>query len=239
MNTIKLNVIGELTSSAKGGGGGGSNPSEPSKKQWTGHADVDGLRAIGWTDEDIAYYQANGVNWNEEDDKYHKVTDDNKALYGVLTVSNISTYKNRIVYLPQIDTSSVTNMNSMFRGCYSLVSIPQIDTSSVTSMSYMFSSCYSLVSIPQIDTSSVTSMNYMFNNCYSLVYVYLKNIKKDCTINNSTILSKESLLYIINNLYDLTVNGLSGQTLIIGSTNIAKLTADEIAIGTNKGWTIK
>jgi hypothetical protein len=82
-------------------------------------------------------------------------------------------------------------------------------------------------------------MGYMFHNCYSLVYVYLKNIKKECIINKSDILSKESLLYIINNLYDLTANGLGGQTLNIGSTNIAKLTADEIAIGTNKGWTIK
>jgi surface protein len=127
----------------------------------------------------------------------------------------------------------------MFSSCRSLVSIPQIDTSSVTSMNNMFSSCYSLISIPQIDTSSVTSMSYMFDSCHSLVYVYLKNIKKDCTINSSTILGKESLLYIINNLYDLTVNGLSGQTLNIGSTNIAKLTKDEIAIATNKGWTIK
>ena len=44
---------------------------------------------------------------------------------------------------------------------------------------------------------------------------------------------------VINNLYDLTANGLSGQTLTLGSTNMAKLTADEIAIATNKGWTIK
>jgi surface protein len=130
-------------------------------------------------------------------------------------------------------------MNNMFRACYSLISIPQIDTSSVTNMNNMFYACYSLISIPQIDTSSVTNMSQMFNSCASLVYVYLKNIKKDCTINNSTILSKESLLYIINNLYDLTANGLSGQTLNIGSTNIAKLTEDEIAIATNKGWTIK
>ena len=78
-----------------------------SATKWTGHADAEGLKAIGWTDEDIAYYQANGVNWNEEDDEYHKVTDDNKALYGVLTANNISTYKDRIVYLPKIDTSSV------------------------------------------------------------------------------------------------------------------------------------
>ena len=70
------------------GGGSASRPT------YTGHADAEGLRAIGWTDEDIAYYQEHGVNWNAEDDEYHKVTDDNKALYGVLTADNISTYKN-------------------------------------------------------------------------------------------------------------------------------------------------
>ena len=39
---------------------------------WTGHVDVEGLKAIGWDDEDIAYYQEHGVNWMEEDDEYHK-----------------------------------------------------------------------------------------------------------------------------------------------------------------------
>lgn len=138
---------------------------------WTGHADVEGLKAIGWTDEDIAYYQANGVNWNEEDDEYHKVTDDNKALYGVLTTSNISTYANRIVYLPKINTSGVTNMNNMFLNCKALVAIPLLNTSKVTNMSYMFRGCYSLVSIPLLDTSRVTDMRYMFLYCYSLVNI--------------------------------------------------------------------
>jgi surface protein len=149
-------------------GGGGTTPSRPS---WTGHADAEGLRAIGWTDEDIAYYQANGVNWNAEDDEYHKVTDDNKALYGVLTANNIQTYTNRIVYLPKIDTSGKTSMNSMFYGCHSLVSIPQLDTQKVTDTGYMFSNCESLVSIPQLDTQNVTSMSYMFDSCYSLVSI--------------------------------------------------------------------
>ena len=152
--TINTNV-------ASSGGGNG----------WTGHADVEGLKAIGWTDEDIAYYQENGVNWNAEDDEYHKVTDDNKALYGVLTADNISTYKERIVYLPKIDTSAKTDMSNMFNQCSSLVSIPQLDTSSVTNMSSMFSSCRSLVSIPQLDTSKVTSMSSMFKQCSSLVSI--------------------------------------------------------------------
>ena len=149
-------------------GGGGSAPSKP---KYTGHADAEGLRAIGWTDEDIAYYQENGVNWNEEDDEYHKVTDDNKALYGVLTASNIKTYKNRIVYLPKIDTSEVTYMYGMFDGCTSLISIPQLDTSNVTYMERMFFDCDSLTTIPQLDTSNVTSMYNMFNGCRSLISI--------------------------------------------------------------------
>ena len=220
---------------------------EGAKPKWTGHADAEGLRAIGWTDEDIAYYQENDVNWNEEDDEYHKVTDDNKALYGVLTASNISTYKDRIVYLPKIDTSSVTSMSNMFQNCYSLTAIPQLDTSRVTSMSYMFNCCYSLTTIPQLDTSRVTDMSYMFYNCpsltaipqldtsgvtsmnnmfnccyslttipqldtsrvtdmsnmfyncYSLTTANLKNIKLAYQLNNSALLSKDSLLYLINN----------------------------------------
>lgn len=138
--------------------------------RYTGHADVEGLRAIGWTDEDIAYYQENGVNWNEEEDEYHKVTDGNKALYGVLTVNNIQTYKDRIVYLPKIDIST-TLMRNMFASCKALVAIPLLNTKNVTTMAGLFSGCNSLVCVSPLDTSSVTDMNTMFNACYSLVSI--------------------------------------------------------------------
>ena len=225
MGIIGLNTIG-LDGNVvikKGGGGGNSGGGGGSTPKWTGHADVEGLKAIGWTDEDIAYYQATGVNWNEEDDEWHKVTDDNKALYGVLTASNIKTFKDRIVYLPKIDTSNVTSMYQMFYECRSLTSIPMLDTSNVTSMYYMFSGCHSLTSIPMLntskvtdmnqmfyncrplssipmlDTSNVTSMNHMFYECRSLTHAYLKNVKLAYQLNNSSLLTKDSLLYLINN----------------------------------------
>lgn len=151
------NFSDEIASIESGGG-----------SRWTGHADVEGLKAIGWTDEDIQYYQENGVNWNEEDDEFHKVTEDNKALYGVLTINNISTYRDRIVYLPKIDISKGVSMSSKFSNCYSLVAIPFLNTSGVTSMRFLFRYCYSLVCVPPLDTSSVTDMNNMFAACYSL-----------------------------------------------------------------------
>lgn len=161
----------EIDAIESGGGGGSERPTIV----WTGHADAEGLRAIGWTDEDIAYYQENGVNWNEEDDEYHKVTDDNKALYGELTADNISSYIGRIVYLPKIDTANVTSMSEMFSGCFALVSIPQLDT------------------------SKVTSAYYMIENCSSLTTANLKNVKFEYQLDACHLLSKESLLYLINN----------------------------------------
>ena len=39
--------------------------------------------------------------------------------------------------------------------------------------------------------------------------------------------------------YDVANGGtLYTQQLVLGSTNMAKLTAEEIAIATNKGWTV-
>lgn len=138
---------------------------------WTGHADEAGLKAIGWTDEDVAYYQKYGVNWNEEDDAYHKVPQDNINLYGVLTASNISTYKDRIVYLPKIDTSTERSLNSTFSSCNLLVAIPMLDTSRCKSMRSTFLSCSSLVLIPPLDTSNVEDMYAMLRDCSSLVLI--------------------------------------------------------------------
>lgn len=151
---------------------------------YTGHADVEGLKAIGWTDEDIEYYQMHGVNWNEEDDIYHKVPQNNIDLYGVLTIDNIQEYKDRIVYLPKLDTSGVTNMSNQFRDCFSLVAVPMMDTINVKNMNFMFCYCYSLTSVPQFDTSSVTNMNSMFFNCHSLTFIPSFNTSNVTSMSN-------------------------------------------------------
>jgi surface protein len=104
-----------------------------------------------------------------------------------------------LVSIPQLDTTNVTEMNCTFKNCYSLVSIPQLNTANVTDMTSMFYGCCSLVSIPQIDTANVTSMNNMFYGCYCLTHANLKNAKLAYQLYNSVLLSKESLLYLINN----------------------------------------
>ena len=138
--------------------------------------------------------------------------------------------------IPQLDTRNVTRMNSMFSNCSSLTSIPQLDTSNATTMSYMFRTCSSLTSIPQLDTSNVTDMSGMFIGCSSLTTLGgLTNLKLDLDLSPCPNLTKESLLNVFNEAADVTS---SPKTLTLGTTNLNKLTDEEKAIATNKGWTL-
>lgn len=135
--------------------------------KWTGHADVEGLKAIGWDDDDIAYF-SQFINWNEEDDDKYKVSDANKAVYEVLTEKNYATYKYDIVYMPKIDTSTRTSFASYFYNWYWLRGVPKLDTSNATNVSGMFRGCSSLLAVPPIDTSKATNVSRLFDTCRNL-----------------------------------------------------------------------
>ena len=78
-----------------------------------------------------------------------------------------------IVFSDKLDTTTCTDMGSMFHGCSSLTDIQfgsAFDTSNVTDMSHMFNECSSLASldVSGFNTGKVTDMNGMFYLCNSL-----------------------------------------------------------------------
>ena len=83
------------------------------------------------------------------------------------------------INLANLDTSKVTNMNSMFSSCRGLTSLDlsNFDTSNVTNMYSMFAHCSSLISldVSNFDTSKVTYMIWMFGDCSSLTSLDLRN----------------------------------------------------------------
>lgn len=186
-------------SNNNGNGEGGSQGSDtPSKPTWTGHADAEGLRAIGWTDEDIAYYQEHGVNWNAEDDEYHKVSaydkdayannkylkSDNKVEY--FFKCEISGYPNKIydscpraVACPS-QKITASSLPYVFQSCSNLRSVGVLDCSFVNDMNSTFSGCYNIKSIVLRNTENVTNFNNTFNYCTSLEKVEL-NVGNKCT----------------------------------------------------------
>lgn len=183
----------------------------------------------------------------------------------VVSFRNIFTACKLLKEIPLIDTSKAMNMSFMFQYCDSLSNIPLLNTSNVTNMYAMFDSCVSLSTIPAIDMSSVTTVNSMFSNCHKLESLPLLNFSsvEDATyflsyfwdsgmiisdiagfeglhvnfdVSNCINLTAESLMNIINQAKDLSSE--DGATLTFGATNIAKLTEDQIAIASAKGWTI-
>ena len=133
------------------------------------------------------------------------------------------------------DTKNVTDMEYMFYGCSKLTTIPQLDTSKVTYMSNTFSDCSSLTTIPQLDASNVMYTRYMLYNCSSLTAIHMININANLDISSSTKFTREALVEIIGNLKAQTSGS---KTLTMGSTNLAKLTDEDKAVATGKGWTL-
>jgi surface protein len=170
--------------------------------------------------------------------------------------------------LPELNVSNfntinMTNMDNMFRDCGKLteLNVKNFNTSNAKNVSRMFEGCKNIseLDLSNFDFSKVTNIDYIFNYCTNLLTIHsFKNLGKAFTSKTTNLsvytisfstnpnISHESLVDVITNgLYDLNLtydvaNGgtLYTQSLKLGSTNMAKLTADEIAIATNKGWTV-
>ena len=159
-----------------------------------------------------------------------------------------------LVEIPALDTSKAKFLAAMFAGCSSLKQIPLLNTKSCTSINGMFEGCTSLETVPILDASNVGDISKIFKDCPSLVMLGgLKNLGMDYSsayyipankseytldLSYSPLLTHDSLMNVINNLYDIKSKGVKTQTLQLGDTNKAKLTVEEIAIATNKGWNV-
>lgn len=144
--------------------------------------------------------------------------------------SLISKFENDkvLMFMPLVDTSNVTNFKFAFSYCSSLIEIPSLDFSKGIKFSSIFYSCPQIRSIGELSnigqayltTASANFSDYTFS------------------LSDSTLLTHDSLMNVINNLYDIATKGCNTQRLILGSTNLAKLTAEEISTASNKGWSV-
>ena len=156
-------------------------------------------------------------------------------------------YCSKLKTIPLLDTSNVTDMNYMFYNCNSLETIPLLNTSNVNNMSNMFCGCSSLQSLPLLDVGKVTNMSNIFaySNITTLTDLGgFKDLKIDWKDNYGLRLlpnlTYQSIINVINNLYDFRANGdeTTTRTLKINSKTYALLSDEDIALASSKGWTI-
>ena len=146
------------------------------------------------------------------------------------------------------NTSKVTDMRSMFYYCTGLTSIDLSgwNTSKVTDMDGMFLNCSRLTSIDLSSFSliSCTKVTDIFRFDINLANLQLPDLghNQDSTsldLSTCLKLTKDSVLYLFNNAFDRATAGYSKAfTIKLNATTKALLSEDEIAIATNKGFTV-
>lgn len=141
----------------------------------------------------------------------------------------------------------VTSLYYLFYNCSSLTSLNLSNwgISSVTNINSTFYECKKLVSLDisswnLVNVNNASSVFYNCNELTNLQFGY--DMKCSFGLSYSTKLTVTSLLSVLNGLYDFTGNGETPTStqgrLTLGSTNFAKLTDEQKAIATNKGWVL-
>ena len=129
------------------------------------------------------------------------------------------------------------NVEYFFTGCKSLTSVVIDIGDALNSARFMFSACTALEHAELYIDSDVYSTYKMFGGCTSLEFVHFKKLPdsdmSEINLDNCP-LTHDSLVGLLNALPQST----GGYSFQIGQTNINKLTEEEIAIATDKGWTL-
>ena len=149
-------------------------------------------------------------------------------------------YKN-IRSLKKIDLTKQTNYNHLFQDCRRIERIENVIWSTPTSMINTFMGCTNLHTIDMagVDMSNIQYMINTFPSEKLTNIKFGKNIKVSFEM-TSSLLTVESLLSVIDGLYDFVGNNETPKSsqgkLTIGYRNLAKLTDEQKAIATDKGW---
>lgn len=152
--------------------------------------------------------------------------------------------------------------SSLFKGCSKLRAVDLRNfLTDISSAEYLFDGCTLLETINMegitLNRISGTSTNYgafryWFRGCTNLKNLTFgtglgTGLSSSSTSNcfnidltPCTLLTHDSLVDFLTKLADVSDKGapVAVTTVRLGSTNLAKLTAEEIAIATNKGWTV-
>lgn len=158
--------------------------------------------------------------------------------------------------MPDLEQSSkLTSANYMFYG-YRGTTIKEIDTSNITSFDNFLYNCPNIKEIPLLDfknakligswafyvpmlekTAGLKDVGMAYENTQAENYSAYSIDFHFCTK-----LLEQSLINILNNLYDIKTKGCKPQKVVLGSTNLAKLTSEEgqtaLSNAQAKGWTV-
>lgn len=174
-------------------------------------------------------------------------TDFSNAWYGCSSLTSF----------PQLDLSAGTTFREAWRDCTALKEFPILNLSKGTDFSNAWDSCSSLTEFSALDLSNGTNFFQAWEYCSSLTSMPALDLSKGTDFSNAwwacnkltnlggfgaikesidlhyCPLTAESIMNVINQAATVT-----GKTMTLGSDNLAKLSDEQKAVATSKGWTL-
>lgn len=162
------------------------------------------------------------------------------------------------VDVSKLNTSSIVRFRGVFGGNQKMnfnnIDVSNWNTRNGKEFGVLFKNCHLLTSLDlsNWDLSNATDVSDMFNGCSSLTSLIGNQPLKDDTCalkglrisanmftNGATNIDRDSLRALINGLADANDQPEDSRpTLTLGTTLMVKLTEEDIAIATSKGWSI-
>ena len=175
------------------------------------------------------------IQLNNEFKEYFKNIDASEMIDMQYMISN-NLKMNGTLILPT-NNGKVKNLNSTFSNCQkiSVIDLSKINTENVTTISSTFSYCKALIKIVGvIDLKASSSISSMLGYSEAGAPTLLEEVFNGLNMSFCPKLKKECLVYLLENAVVTTVT----RTINMGPSNTAKLAPEELAVGTNKGYTI-
>lgn len=143
-----------------------------------------------------------------------------------------------------VDLSACTTLQSAFGFCSNLQSLDLSNQgmSCITSMTAMFQNCSRLaeLDISGVDLSNVTLMSNFTVSCNALTDVITDEdtILPAIDMGNVWNGAKNLTVQSVRNIFNALPTASDGQTIKLNNMVYNRLSADDIAIATDKGWTV-
>ena len=134
-------------------------------------------------------------------------------------------------FFEDIDTSNVLDMESMFGGATGLVYIPEIEAGKCQKIYHVFSPYSTYNKLTYFGGLKDIGKNFSPSRAEDYNYYTYD-------LGNLPLLTRDSVLSIFNNLYDIASIGVKPQSIKLHANVKALLSEEDTAIATNKGWKV-
>jgi hypothetical protein len=156
----------------------------------------------------------------------------NLVFSGTTTVANIF-FQSTIEEIGTIDLTATQTGLQAFYGCSTLAKLGTLTTPAMTTITNMFFNCQKLKEIVFTTCAAVTTTTTAFSGCLSLRKLRMPGMGATFSITGCN-MERPEIVDLFNDLATVSTRTIT----ITNNPGVPNLTAADLLIATNKGWTV-